>query len=98
MSAEEAQKERVASGYTTAEVLKAWMPWVILSLLVFIWGLPQAKDWLNGLSILKFPIDGLDKMVIRIPPVGLKPTPYTRSTGSRPRARESSSPRSSRAS
>ena len=40
----EAQAQRVATGFTSAQVLKAWTPWVILSVLVFLWGLPQIKD------------------------------------------------------
>ena len=71
----EAQTQRVASGYSKAQVYKAWTPWVILSALVFLWGLPQIKDLLNNLSIFKFPIDGLHNMVVRMPPVVNKPTP-----------------------
>ena len=71
----EAQKQRVATGYSRSQVLKAWTPWVILSILVFLWGLPQIKNWLNGLSIFKFPIDGLHNLVVKVPPVVPKPTP-----------------------
>jgi lactate permease len=71
----EAQSQRVASGFTTAQVYKAWTPWVILSVLVFLWGLPQIKDMLNNLSVFKFPIDGLNNLVVRMPPVVAKPTP-----------------------
>ena len=51
------------------------MPWVILSVLVFLWGLPQIKVLLNEVSILKFPIEGLHNLVVRVPPVVPKPTP-----------------------
>jgi lactate permease len=71
----EAQKQRVATGYSRSQVLKAWTPWAILSVLVFLWGLPQIKNWLNGLSIFKFPIDGLHNLVVKVPPVVPKPTP-----------------------
>jgi lactate permease len=71
----EAQTQRVASGFSKAQVYKAWTPWVILSVLVFLWGLPQIKDLLNGMSIFRFPIEGLHNLVVRVPPVVNKPTP-----------------------
>ncbi|HUQ80766.1 MAG TPA: L-lactate permease [Gemmatimonadaceae bacterium] len=48
---------------------KAYLPWVVLSVLVFAWGLPQVKNALNALSAPKFPVAGLDKAVFRVPPV-----------------------------
>ena len=71
----EAEKQRVATGFSRAQVFKAWTPWVILSVLVFLWGLPQIKNWLNEISVFKFPIEGLHNMVIKVPPVVPKPTP-----------------------
>jgi lactate permease len=50
-------------------VLRAWTPWIILSVLVFAWGLPQTKAWLDGLSIARFPVPGLHNLVQRVPPV-----------------------------
>ena len=47
----------------------AYLPWVVLSVLVFAWGLPQVKALLNGISAPKLPIGGLDKSVFRVPPV-----------------------------
>ena len=43
--AEEAQ--RVAA-VPTAAVVRAWMPWLFLSVAVTVWGLPPAKAFLNG--------------------------------------------------
>ncbi len=51
------------------EAVVAWMPWVVLSTLVFLWGTPQVKTWLNGISIVNLPVPYLDKMVMRAPPV-----------------------------
>ena len=48
---------------------RAYLPWVVLSVLVFAWGLPQVKAALNGLSAPRFPVVGLDKTVVRVPPV-----------------------------
>ncbi len=52
-----------------------WLPWVILTVIVFAWGTPQVKTLLNGISAPSIPIPGLDKLVIRTPPVLTKPTP-----------------------
>src|SRR6187431_942645 len=72
---EEAEAKAVKHGFTRREIVKAWTPWAILSVLVFIWGLPQAKNFLNTISAPKFAIEGLHNMVIRVPPVVPKPTP-----------------------
>jgi len=77
VSREEAERTAVKHGYTRQQVTKAWTPWAILSVLVFIWGLPQAKDWLNAISAPRFPIEGLHNMVMRVPPVVPKPIPET---------------------
>jgi lactate permease len=59
------------------EVLRAWMPWIILSVLVFIWGLPQTKAMLDAVSIVRLPVPGLHNLVQRVPPVvaAAKPEP-----------------------
>ena len=49
--------------------MMAYLPWIILSVLVFAWGLPQVKTLLNGISAPKLVIGGLDKAVVRVPPV-----------------------------
>ena len=51
------------------DVLRAWVPWIILSVLVFIWGLPQTKAMLDGISIVRVPVPGLHNLVQRVPPV-----------------------------
>jgi lactate permease len=63
--------EPSAPGLTTQPVSKAraYLPWVVLSVLVFLWGLPQVKNILNSLSAPKIPVSGLDKAVFRVPPV-----------------------------
>ena len=55
-------------------MFKAWQPWIILSIVVFVWGLPQTKGFLDGITAPKIPIYGLDKLVLRMPPVMPKPT------------------------
>ena len=46
----EAEATAVRHGFSRNQIIKAWTPWLILSVLVFLWGLPQIKDWLNALS------------------------------------------------
>ncbi len=53
--------------------LKAWMPWILLSILVFAWGIPQVKAFLNGISQATFNFPGLHKAVMRVAPVVPKP-------------------------
>ncbi len=48
---------------------RAYLPWIVLSVLVFAWGLPQVKAVLNGLSAPRFPVAGLDRAIVRVPPV-----------------------------
>lgn len=57
-----------------AAVVRAWTPWVILTVFVFVWGLPATKAALNGIFAPKFTIDGLHKLVEKVAPVVPKPT------------------------
>jgi lactate permease len=54
---------------TAGDLVRAWLPWLILSGFVFLWGIPQVKAFLDGLSAVRVPISGLDKLVFRVPPV-----------------------------
>ena len=61
-------------GYRTGEIVRAWVPWAILSVLVFLWGLPSVKAVLDKISIFRFPVAGLHNLIQRVPPVVAKPT------------------------
>ena len=54
---------------TAGELVRAWMPWLVLSVFVFLWGIPQVKAFLDGLSIVRIPVPGLDRLIFRMPPV-----------------------------
>lgn len=71
---------------TRHSVARAWMPWVLLSAFVFVWGIPQVKTALNGgskeapnflhqISKIDVAVSNLDQAVIRTTPVVAKPTP-----------------------
>ena len=57
-----------------AEVIRAWTPWIILTVFVFIWGLPEVKSFFNGIFAPKFEISGLHQMIEKVAPVVAKPT------------------------
>ncbi|RME94819.1 MAG: L-lactate permease [Verrucomicrobia bacterium] len=54
---------------------RAWLPWLLLSVAVFVWGLPWVKGLLNGLFAPRIPIPGLHEAVLRVPPVTPEPEP-----------------------
>ena len=58
-----------------SDAIKAWTPWIILCVCVFLWGVPQFKAFLDGFFGPKFPVAGLDKLVQKMPPVVAKPSP-----------------------
>jgi len=57
-----------------AVVARAWMPWIVLTVFVFIWGLPQVKAALNAIFAPAFPIEGLHQAIEKMPPVVPKAT------------------------
>jgi lactate permease len=72
----EADREaRGEHGHSRSAVTKAWIPWVVLSVIVFVWGLPSTKAFLDHVSSPKIPIVFLHNSSLRVPPVVAKPTP-----------------------
>jgi len=45
---ENAAKGQVQQTYTRAEITRAWIPWVVLSVMVFLWGTQTGKLWMNA--------------------------------------------------
>ena len=64
-----------AIGFQKLAMLSPWLPWIVLSVVVFIWGLPQTKSFLDGIAAPKIPVWSLHKLVSRVPPVVGTPTP-----------------------
>ena len=67
-------------GLAQHEIIHAWMPWVILSLMVFLWGWPSFKTFLDGgkpenrnalfgISKLSFEVPQLHNVVHAVAPV-----------------------------
>lgn len=63
----------VADVDSPAAVRRAWLPWIVLSVLVFLWGIPQIKALLDGIWIAKLPVGGLNNLVQKVPPVVPEP-------------------------
>jgi len=58
------------AGTPSAQLLRrAWMPWILLSALVFLWGIPAFKRTVDQLSAPAFPIAGLHNVIVRDYPV-----------------------------
>jgi lactate permease len=64
-----------ASSPSPALVRQAWVPWILLSVLVFLWGVPAMKTTFDKLSAPSFPVPGLHNAVLRDYPVVPVPTP-----------------------
>ncbi|MCC7547142.1 MAG: L-lactate permease [Burkholderiales bacterium] len=62
-------------GHSRELVRKAWMPWIILTLILFVWGLPQIKALLNvkGLTYWEWAMPGLHQVVQRVAPAVAEP-------------------------
>ena len=74
VSAAEAKPPTPITRHPRAELIRAWTPWAILSVFVFVWGLPPVKAYLNTIFAPSFPIDGLHLMIEKVAPVVQKPT------------------------
>jgi lactate permease len=77
ISAHEAKPQVKGEKYTREETIQAWIPWAILTVFVFVWGLPPVKAFLNNLFAPKFVIEGLHNLIMKVPPV--VPTPHPES-------------------
>lgn len=60
---------------TRREAFTAWLPWLILSILVFAWGIPAVKNQLNSFSRFEFQVPLLHLNVVRDQPVVAMPSP-----------------------
>jgi len=87
----EQRAARATHAYRRAEVIRAWLPWLVLSILVFCWGTYTGRKVMNtpekvfpfmtrwhplpsAITNPQIPVNGLNKMVQRVPPVAAKPT------------------------
>ena len=82
--AEEGEVEKSAHRYSAGQIIKAWSPFLILTVMVAIWSTKDfkalfGKDGALVSTIITFPFPGLDKLVIKAAPIVAKATPYAAS-------------------
>jgi lactate permease len=56
------------------QLIIAWLPWMLLTLFVLVWGLPAVKKTLNTISAPEYKIAYLHNQVNRTPPIVPEPT------------------------
>src|SRR5882757_6779459 len=60
---------------TQAELWSALLPWIIVCVVMLIWGSGWFKNWANSIFVWKYPVPELHNMINIVPPVAAKPTP-----------------------
>jgi len=55
-------------------MIQAWLPWILLTVLIFTWGLPFVKAKLNGIAAPEYKFAYLHNAVSRTPPIVPAPT------------------------
>src|ERR1700722_6800354 len=59
---------------TQGELWSALLPWVIVCIVMLIWGNGDFKTWANKIFVWNYEIPDLDKMINKVPPVAAKAT------------------------
>ncbi len=50
--------------YTAGQVLRAWSPFIFLTILIIAWGIKPVKDALNAVSLIQFEIPGIHNVIV----------------------------------
>ena len=57
------------------ELWSALLPWIIVCIVMLIWGNDAFKAWANSIFTWNYPVPELHNMINKVPPVAAKPTP-----------------------
>jgi lactate permease len=60
---------------TQSEMWSALLPWIIVCVLMLIWGNGAFKTWANSIFVWNYAVPDLHNMIAAMPPVTAKPTP-----------------------
>src|SRR5438309_1488837 len=58
-----------------AQLWSALLPWIIVCVVMLIWGTGAFKSWANSIFVWKYQVPELHNMINKVPPVAAKPTP-----------------------
>jgi lactate permease len=60
---------------TQGQLWSALLPWIIVCIVMLIWGNNAFKLWANSIFTWNYPVPELHNMINSVPPVAAKPTP-----------------------
>jgi lactate permease len=60
---------------TQGQLWSALLPWIIVCIVMLIWGNGAFKTWANSIFTWNYPVPELHNMINKVPPVAAKPTP-----------------------
>jgi lactate permease len=60
---------------TQAQLWSSLLPWIIVCIVMLVWGNGAFKTWANSIFTWNYPIPDLHNMINKVPPVAAKPTP-----------------------
>jgi lactate permease len=60
---------------TQAELWSALLPWIIVCIVMLVWGSGAFKTWANSIFTWNYAVPELHQMINKMPPVAAKPTP-----------------------
>lgn len=66
----------VKDAYSSRQIVKAWSPFIILTLIILTWGLQSVKDSLDSIGLIKFNIPGLHNAIRSIDSGNLLPQTF----------------------
>src|ERR1700744_4642606 len=60
---------------TQVQLWSSLLPWIIVCVVMLIWGNGAFKTWANSIFTWNYPVPDLHNMINKVPPVAAKPTP-----------------------
>src|SRR5437588_5160612 len=70
-----AQRPMATTSLTQGELWSVLLPWIIVCIVMLVWGNGAFKTWANSIFTWNYPVPELHNMINKMPPVAAKPTP-----------------------